>query len=209
MEKKKLLYRFLIGRISRTWGGMQGVRFTQGLYTQHRRNKSFLFFPWHQLNVCETGKHIDKYSASSPFTHLSSRYIQSHLGGIEDQFQTSMLQWMSQQSESHNFLGFQCICYVYTLLQLVKYPTALCPKNVCMCAKSLQSCPTLCNPTHQAPLSMEFSSPEYWSGLSCPPLNLKKKQSKKKKCIAKVYYPSSEPSGSYNHFCWGRVLPPH
>ena len=36
-------------------------------------------------------------------------------------------------------------------------------------AKSLQSCPTLCNPTHQAPLFMGFSRQEYWSGLSCSP----------------------------------------
>ena len=38
-------------------------------------------------------------------------------------------------------------------------------------AKTLQSCPTLCNPTdyiaHQAPLSMGFSGQEYWSRLSC------------------------------------------
>ena len=35
--------------------------------------------------------------------------------------------------------------------------------------KDAQSCPTLCNPTYsipQAPLSMEFSRPEYWSGFS-------------------------------------------
>ena len=34
-----------------------------------------------------------------------------------------------------------------------------------------QSCPTLCDPwtvAHQAPLSMEFSRQEYWSGLSFP-----------------------------------------
>ena len=40
-------------------------------------------------------------------------------------------------------------------------------------AKSLQSCLTLCNPwtvACQAPLSMEFSRQEYWSGLPCPPL---------------------------------------
>ena len=38
-----------------------------------------------------------------------------------------------------------------------------------MRAKSLQSCPTLCNPVdHQAPLSMGFSRQEYWSGLPCP-----------------------------------------
>ena len=28
-----------------------------------------------------------------------------------------------------------------------------------------QSCPTLCNPMDQAPLSMGFSRQEYWSGL--------------------------------------------
>ena len=39
-------------------------------------------------------------------------------------------------------------------------------------AKSLQWCPTLstlCTVAHQAPLSMEFSRQEYWSGLLCPP----------------------------------------
>ena len=38
-------------------------------------------------------------------------------------------------------------------------------------AKSLQSCPTLCDPTdgsHQAPLSLGFSRQEYWSGLPVP-----------------------------------------
>ena len=46
--------------------------------------------------------------------------------------------------------------------------------NVCMHAsKSLQSCPTLCNPmdyiAHQASLSIELSRQEYWSGLPCLP----------------------------------------
>ena len=38
--------------------------------------------------------------------------------------------------------------------------------------KSLQSCPTLCNPwtvACQTPLSMGFSRQEYWSGLPYPP----------------------------------------
>ena len=38
-------------------------------------------------------------------------------------------------------------------------------------AKSLQSCPTLCDPVHvayQASLSMGFSRQEYWSGLPFP-----------------------------------------
>ena len=41
-----------------------------------------------------------------------------------------------------------------------------------MCAKLLQPHLTLCDPwtvACQAPLSMGFSSPEYWSGLPCPP----------------------------------------
>ena len=50
-------------------------------------------------------------------------------------------------------------------------------KGVCMCvcvctrAKSLQSCPTLCDPwtvACQAPLSMGFSRQEHWSGLPFP-----------------------------------------
>ena len=39
-------------------------------------------------------------------------------------------------------------------------------------AKSLQSCPTLCDPTDCGPpgrLSMGFSRQEYWSELPCPP----------------------------------------
>ena len=36
-----------------------------------------------------------------------------------------------------------------------------------------QSCPTLCDPMDyvacQAPLSIEFSKPEHWNGLPCPP----------------------------------------
>ena len=52
--------------------------------------------------------------------------------------------------------------------------------HACMCAKSLQLCPILCDPvrlfatpwtvTCQALLSIEFSRQEYWSGLPCPPL---------------------------------------
>ena len=43
---------------------------------------------------------------------------------------------------------------------------------LCVCAKSLESCPTLCNPmdcTCWSPLSMEFSRQENWSGFPCPP----------------------------------------
>ena len=40
------------------------------------------------------------------------------------------------------------------------------------CAQLLQSCPTLCNlqtVAHQAPLSLGFSTEEYWSEFPCPP----------------------------------------
>ena len=43
---------------------------------------------------------------------------------------------------------------------------------LCVCAKLLQLCPTLCNLidcTCQAPLPMGFSRQEYWSGLPFPP----------------------------------------
>ena len=46
-----------------------------------------------------------------------------------------------------------------------------CCSLLCTGAKSLQLCPTLCDPvvsTHQAPLFMGFSRQEYWTGLLCP-----------------------------------------
>ena len=42
---------------------------------------------------------------------------------------------------------------------------------MCVCAVVTQSCPTLCIPwtvAHQAPLSMELSRQEYWSGMPFP-----------------------------------------
>ena len=47
--------------------------------------------------------------------------------------------------------------------------------HTCVHAKSLQSRPTLWTlwtVGHQAPLSMEFSRQECWSGLPCPPGDL-------------------------------------
>ena len=46
----------------------------------------------------------------------------------------------------------------------------LCDK-ACVCAKLVQSCPTLCDPMDCSPSgsSMGFSRQEYWSGLPCPP----------------------------------------
>ena len=41
--------------------------------------------------------------------------------------------------------------------------------SVCVCAHSLQSCPTVCDQAHQAPLYMGFSRQKYWDGLPFPP----------------------------------------
>ena len=44
---------------------------------------------------------------------------------------------------------------------------------ILVCVLVARLCLTLCDPwtvAHQAPLSMEFSRQEYWSGLPCPPL---------------------------------------
>ena len=45
------------------------------------------------------------------------------------------------------------------------------PTRCYAAAKSLQPCPTLCDPidgSHQAPLSLGFSRQEHWSGLPFP-----------------------------------------
>ena len=63
--------------------------------------------------------------------------------------------WMGSRSCLVTSLGFS----VYSIM------------CVCMHAKSLQLCPTLCDPVDcsQAPLSLGFSRQEYWSGSLCPP----------------------------------------
>ena len=46
---------------------------------------------------------------------------------------------------------------------------------MCMCTQSLESCLTLHDSmdcSTQAPLSMDFSRQEYWSGLPCPLLGV-------------------------------------
>ena len=60
-----------------------------------------------------------------------------------------------------------------------------------MCAKSLQSCPTLATPwtlARQAARSMGFSKQEDWSGLPCPP-------------------PGGLPNRGYSVFSWQMAWP--
>ena len=67
------------------------------------------------------------------------------------------------------FFFFSPLVKKITATKLKRIPcTYICIHSGCMCAKSLQSCLTLCNPMDgscQAPLSMGFSRQEYWSGL--------------------------------------------
>ena len=46
-------------------------------------------------------------------------------------------------------------------------PALMCLRSTCVHLSHL--CPTLWTVAHQAPLSMGFSSQDYWSGLFCPP----------------------------------------
>ena len=44
--------------------------------------------------------------------------------------------------------------------------------ELCVCVKSLQSCPTLCNPIDYSPPGFSVHGilhAKYWSGLPCPP----------------------------------------
>ena len=75
-------------------------------------------------------------------------------------------------------------------------------RHLCVCVCSVtQSCPTLCDPMdcgHQAPLSMEFSKQEYWSGLPFPsPGDLPNPETKPKPPALQADSLSPEPSGLY------------
>ena len=66
------------------------------------------------------------------------------------------------------------VCLSASLCSYVIMLVALGYREVfaCVCAKSLQSCLTLCDPmdcNRPGSLSMRFSRHEYWRGLPCPP----------------------------------------
>ena len=56
----------------------------------------------------------------------------------------------------------------------IEHTTDVFVQSLCLFAKSVQTCPTLCDPVdrtvaHEAPLSMGFSRQEIWSRFPCPP----------------------------------------
>ena len=65
-------------------------------------------------------------------------------------------------------------------------------KKAAATAKSLQSCPTLCDPIDRSPLSLGFSRQEPWSGLPLPsPMH----ESEKRKWSRSVVSDPQRPSG--------------
>ena len=69
------------------------------------------------------------------------------------------------------FLSFGLQCVRSVLRQCCRAPKVLESLEIFVLCVCFQSCPTFCDPwtvAHQAPLSMEFSKQEYWSGLSFP-----------------------------------------
>ena len=68
--------------------------------------------------------------------------------------------------------GLKLTSPVSPALELDSLPDEPSWKPIFHFAKSLQSCPTVCDPidgTHQAPPSLGFSKQEHWSGLPFPP----------------------------------------
>ena len=60
--------------------------------------------------------------------------------------------------------------YAFVLFPSIYYLLRFANMIIAAAAKSLQSCPTLCDPVaaHQALLSLGFSRQEHWSGLPFP-----------------------------------------
>ena len=77
--------------------------------------------------------------------------------------------------------------------------------RTCMYAKSLQLCPTLCNPMDYSPpgsLSMGFSRQEHWSGLPCsPPWDLLSLRDR-----SHIYSSSDITDGFLTAEPWGQAL---
>ena len=64
-----------------------------------------------------------------------------------------------------------CACLKYIIQQAKTHQVLICTNQAAAAAKSLQSCPTLCDPIDSSPsgsLSLGFSRQEYWSGLPFP-----------------------------------------
>ena len=89
-----------------------------------------------------------------------------HVGIFPDQGSNPcLLHW---HVEDHVFTIFLTWFFPYYSVMFMS-SRALC-MYICMCvhAKSLQLCATLCNPMESSLLPVGFSKQEYWSGLPCP-----------------------------------------
>ena len=99
----------------------------------------------------------------SALTHTQSCSLYLTFGSV---FGTFLLETLLFWFWYHNSLLTLSLCSFW----IPFIPPLLC-LALGAAAKSLQSCPTLCDPidgSHQAPLSLGFSRQEHWSGLPFP-----------------------------------------
>ena len=126
----------------------------------HRRQPTRVPRPWDS-----PGKNITLYGKKTCFyksiLHGAQRSRQKYLTHSQPLVHTHM----HTQPHTHTHMHpLEKILNPYNFLRLYSIIAAT-------AAKSLQSCPTLCNPmtaAHQAPRSLGFSRQEHWSGLPFP-----------------------------------------
>ena len=120
-----------------------------------------------------------KWLKSCP-TFCDPMYCSVPHSSVHEIFQARVLEWVAiscsrgsswprDQTRVSRMVGFT----VWATGEVLKYLQLRSYLQSYMKVKVLvtQSCLTLCNPmdcTHQAPMSMEFSRQEYWSGLPFP-----------------------------------------
>ena len=81
--------------------------------------------------------------------------------------------WPSLRDPMHCSLPGSSVHRIFQarVLEWVAIAFSYAPRSMLCYAKSLQSCPILCDPidaSHQAPPSLGFSRQEHWSGLPFP-----------------------------------------
>ena len=112
--------------------------------------------------------------------------------------------WLKQLSMHTHTFSLDCIAWIWDSLFSTVAATAT--------AKSLQSCPTLCDPidgAHQAPPSLGFSRQEHWSGLPFPsPMHESEKWKWSRSVVSTLSDPMdcSPPDSSIHGILQARVL---
>ena len=98
--------------------------------------------------------------------------------------------------------SFSLNLFIFIFEKIFNYLIMISNIDAMLCyAKSLQSCPTLCDPidgSHQAPLSLGFSRQEHWSGLPfLSPMHESKKWKQSRSVVSDSVRPiDGSPPGS-------------